>query len=378
MSGRTIFRLFAVAPPGLEPVVAWELAQLGASPLVEAGGVSFKGDLRLLYQANLWLRTASRILLRVADFRARHLKELAPRVARYPWEIYVPEGFGVKIRATCARSRLYHSGAVAERVLRGIEDRLGRKLASSEPNVLVVVRVFRDRCLVSVDTSGEDLFKRGYKVGKGPAPLRENLAAGLLLTSGWDQGLPVLDPFCGTGTIAIEAALILARRAPGLGRSFVFENWRNFDQGLWEELRASAEKDCRWFESPVVFASDKALGALQAAKANARAAGVAELIHFERREVADLKPPKGRPGWLVTNPPYGRRLHPEASVKALFATLGRVFRERFLGWRLAVLSPFRETAALLGVPVSEVTSFPHGGLRVRVFSSAPGEMASLL
>ena len=375
MAGKTVFRLFAVAPPGLEPVVAWELAQLGARPQVEAGGVNFKGDLRLLYRANLWLRTASRLLLRVADFRALHLRELVQRVARYPWEIYVPEGFGVKIRATCARSRLYHSGAVAERVLKGMERRLGRSLDIPEPGVLIVVRVFRDRCLISVDTSGEDLFKRGYKVGKGPAPLRENLAAGLLLASGWDRRLPVFDPFCGTGTIAIEAALILANQAPGLNRRFIFENWRNFDRGLWEELREEARKVRREDLGPVVYASDKSPGAISAAKANAKAAGVEKLIHFELCEIERLFPPTGRPGWMVTNPPYGRRLRPEASLKALFATLGRVFKERFLGWRLAVLSPFRETAVLLGWPVKEVTSFPHGGLRVRVFSSAPGEIS---
>ncbi len=375
----SIYRFFAVAPPGLEPLVAWELAQLGARAQAQAGGVSFRGDLRLLYKANLWLRVASHVLVRVAEFRAFHLRELVERVARYPWEIYIPQGCGVKIRVTCVRSRLYHRGAVEERVKKGLERRLKYPLRidNHSPEVLLVVRIYRDQCTISVDSSGKDLFKRGYKQGKGPAPLRENLAAALLLASGWDRRTPILDPFCGTGTVAVEAAFILARRAPGLGRSFAFEKWRNFSPTWWEEIKAEAQAMCRLPQKPMVWASDKSPEALEATRLNIKAAGVEGLVQIELKDVANIAPPYTGSGWLITNPPYGRRLRAAKDIRRLYATLGQVFQRHFQGWRLALLSPFVETPAMVGLPLKEVTSFPHGGLRVRLFSSAPGEMATL-
>ncbi len=374
---KTLYRLFAVAPPGLESLVAWELVQLGITPRLQAGGVSFRGGLPELYRSNLWLRVSSRVLLRVAEFKSFHLGGLAQKVARYPWELYIPPEFGLKIRATCVRSRIYHSGAVAERVKRGIEARLRRKLATFSPSMLIVVRIFRDHCTISVDSSGADLFKRGYKVGKGPAPLRENLAAALLLGSGWDRLKPVFDPFCGTGTVAIEAAMILAHQAPGLKRGFAFEYWRNFDPHLWERLKDEARQRRIAPSEPIVWASDKAPGAIEATRLNVKAAGVEDWIVISQRDIKDLRPPGVKKGWLITNPPYGQRLRPSKDIRALYGVLGGVFRRYFDHWQMALLSPFPETPAFLGLAFKKVTSFTHGGIKVRLFSTNPGEMLSL-
>ncbi len=365
------FRLFAVSPPGLEKITAKELSYLGLSGKIRPGGVEFRGPLTVLYQTNLWLRTANRILLRVADFKALHLNEVATRIARYPWEIYIPQDASIRIRVTCTRSRLYHSGAVAERVLRGIENRLGHNLSEEGPEVLIVVRVFKDRCLVSVDTSGKDLFRRGYKQGKGLAPLRENLAAAMLLASGWDGRSPLVDPFCGTGTIAIEAAMIAANIAPGLKRSFAFEAWRNFDQDLWAELRAKALSARKEILKPFIWASDHSLEAIEASRMNIKAAEVEGLIVLKQREIKDLFPPTKHPGWMVTNPPYGRRLRPRTPVWEVYETLGHVFRRHFPNWKLVFISPHRNVSKALGLPLKGLTFFDHGGLKVNLWYFSP-------
>ncbi len=365
------FRLFAVSPPGFEEMTAKELGRLGLSGKIQAGGVEFRGPLAIIYQTNLWLRTANRILLRVADFKALHLNELANKIARYPWEIYIPDDSSIKIRVTCSRSRLYHRGAVAERVLRGIEDRLGRKLSEGGAEVLIVVRIFKDRCLVSVDTSGRDLFRRGYKQGKGLAPLRENLAAAMLLASGWEGRSPLVDPFCGTGTIAIEAAMIAANIAPGLKRSFAFEAWRNFDQDLWAELQAKALAARKVIARPLIWASDHSLKAIEPSRINIKVAGVEDLIILEQREVKELVPPTKHPGWIVTNPPYGRRLRPKTPVWKVYETLGRVFQGRFPDWKLVFISPHRNVSKALGLPLKRVTFFDHGGLKVNLWCFSP-------
>ncbi len=356
---KTSFELFAVCPPGLEEITAYELKLLGFAPRKETGGVSFRGDLRALYRANLWLRTPARLLVRVGEFHAQSFGGLVSRVARYPWEIYFPEEKEIRIRVTCRRSRLYHSGAVAERVLQGIARRLSREivLSKKEGAPLLVVRLFRDRVLLRVDSSGLDLFKRGYKVAPGPAPLRENLAAALLFASGWDRESPLLDPFCGTGTIPIEAALMASNRAPGLQRSFAFERWKNFVPDWLEELRQQARESICFPRAPI-FASDMSAEMVEAACQNARAAQVEEFIHFEVSKAQALRPPVST-GYLVTNPPYGERLK-----QSIYHLLGKLFRRNFGSWKIFFLAPERDPA--VGLPLRRLVSFEHGGLKVHL------------
>ena len=355
---------FAVTPPGLEDFVLRELRALGIEASSEEGGVRFRGGFREMALANLWLRVASRVLLRLARFRAETFAELEKKIERLPWERFVPEGFGVRLRVTSYRSRLYHEGAIRERFERVIARRLGREISSTPGSVLVVVRFVRDLCTVSVDTSGGDLFRRGYKKAPGPAALRENLAAALILASGWDGRKPLLDPFCGTGTIPIEAALLASGRAPGLQRRFPFESWPGFDPALWEELKEEARgREKPPPESPFIFALDASPEMVEATRRNLEAAGLSGWIRVLHRELKDLSPPRSRTGNIVTDPPYGRRLRPHPS---LYRTLGRVLQQRFPGWSLTLIFPEREgrrLRTLTGLRLKPLLFTEHGGLR---------------
>ncbi len=243
-------RFFAATIPGLEPVLARELSALGLTPRSlpplylsgeareDAGGVEFEASLRDLYRANLHLRTAGRILYRFGEFKAIGFSELRKKASSLPWELFLRPGQPVALRVTCHKSRLYHSDAVGERVLGAIADRLKKPVVHEkfDENAdhlpqLIVIRVVNDICSVSIDSSGSLLHRRGYRLETAKAPLRETLAAGLLLSSSWDGLSPLIDPFCGSGTIAIEGALLARHIAPGKNRRFAFMGWPEYDPG---------------------------------------------------------------------------------------------------------------------------------------------------
>ncbi len=364
MSSQSLYDILAVCSPGLEGVLSSELSFLGVEGKIIPGGVSFKGTLEDLYLTNLWLRTASRILLKIGSFKALHFKELVEKTSRFPWEIYFSEAKAVKIRVTCRRSKLYHSQAVAERLIKAISLRLGRELTLTreEATPLLIVRLFKDEVLIRIDSSGGDLFKRGYKVAKGPAPLRENLAAALVLLSGWDKKTPFLDPFCGTGTIVIEAAMLAANLAPGLNRSFSFENWRNFKAELWQELKEKAQKAITP-PSGLILGTDWSEKAISASQENARAAQVAPWVKFEKVEISRLKPPATE-GFLVTNPPFGERLK-EGFVP--LKKLSDLFRKGFSPWDLTMIYPRKRLPVFFPFCLKSIAFFDHGGQRVFVF-----------
>jgi putative N6-adenine-specific DNA methylase len=375
------YKLFAVTLPGFEDVTRGELEALGFSDVsVETGGVSFSGTLQDIYNANLWIRSASRILLRIGKFKVSDLDTLKRHVSKYPWDIYLPGGGVVKVNASSSKSRLYHSGAVEERVIEGIRLRTGDNVASwrvvrrsrVSVDMLVVVRIVRDHCVISVDTSGENLYKRGYKKDITRASIRENIAAAILLASGWDGKMPVLDPMCGCGTFVIEAAMIAFSVAPGLYRDFMFEKWKNYDADLWEELRKTARKRIKYTgrSSCSFFASDNDMSAVERTLRNAERAGVSDCICVRKISVARLEPPDELEcGWIVTNPPYGLRVKQKSGVAGLYSTLGKVFRTRFKGWNIAILSPDYRLQKALALPVRKITSFSNGGVRVELLSS---------
>jgi putative N6-adenine-specific DNA methylase len=373
----SIFKAFAVSPPGFETVTAHEMRALGLDTRPEPGGVSFRGGLREIYRANLWLRTAGRILVRVGEFELTELWRLPDRISRYPWELYVPEGSGVGVRVTSHRSRLYHTGAVSERIAQGIGRRLGRDVKSVAPAngavegraSLLVVRIEKDRCTVSIDSSGEHLHRRGYRLATAKAPLRENLAAAMLLVSDWRGQRPLIDPFCGSGTIAIEAALFALGVAPGASRAFAFESWGNFDGSLWGELRQEGAVPGGKAAPPIV-ARDRNPGAVKAARANAERAGVLDVIDVERGELVDLAPGALGPGLIVANPPYGRRVGKERAVAAVYRDLGRLVAERFSQWGLVLLCPDALLRRSLGLKTETLTTFSHGGIRVELLRTA--------
>ena len=362
-----IAEFFAVSPPGLEGLLEEEFRSLGLPFRREEGGLSFTGTWREMARVNLWSRVASRVLMRWARFRTDSFPELERRTRSLPWERYLPPDWEIRFRVTSYRSRLYHEGAIRERLERVVRKRLGREdLTGSKGKIVVVVRLVKDVCTISIDTSGGDLFRRGYKVAPGPAALRENLAAALVLSSGWRPGQPLLDPFCGTGTIPAEAAMIAANRAPGILRRFPFEDWPDFDPGLWEELREEARKKERPApDRPFIFAADASEKSLAATRENLKAAGVKDWVQIFRASFKDLRPPARPPGHIVTDPPYGKRL----SSRALFPTyrlLGEAFRERFRGWHLTLIFPetgIRRLSALSGLRFKRLLSTEHGGFR---------------
>ncbi len=367
---KTVFKFLAVVPPGIEDVTLGEVKSLFNSGKKVRGGVEFSGDISTLMKANLYLRTPTRILLTVGRFKAKDFKSLVQRTARYPWEIYCPKGIPLKIRVTSSHSRLWHTDAVKERLLKGIEGRLGfsptlcpkGEVQDHDQYQLVVCRLKNDICTLEVDTSGDFLFKRGYKVTKGLAPLRENLAAALILASGWDKDSPLLDPFCGTGTIPIEAALMLRNIPPGAKRTFPFFRWRIFDARLWEDILYGALEGVRREEmSPIIFARDRDPAMVKATCENAKRAGVLEDISVERLSFETSAPPSNRPGWIVTNLPYGERLK-EGGESAFLKTIKEHIGKNYRGWKVFCLFPTAQTRPTRRA--KEVLRFFHGGIKV--------------
>ena len=283
-------KLFAVTAPGLEPYTAQELRDLGMlddsiqpRSSVVSGGIEFQGDLEIIYRANLHLRTASRVLLRFGKFHAAAFSELDKRARRLPWERFLAPGQPVAVRATCRKSRLYHSTAVADVIVKVIGERLGKTIvqhkfdenADGPLPQLVLVRLANDQCTLSIDTSGALLHRRGYRLETAKAPLRETLAAGLLFASGWDAQSPLIDPFCGSGTIPIEAAMLACCIAPGCARRFAFMDWPGFRSETWQKILDESQMALQTVVPPIQ-ASDRDAGAIKIARANAERAGVSQ------------------------------------------------------------------------------------------------------
>ncbi|MGE3526124.1 MAG: class I SAM-dependent RNA methyltransferase, partial [Gemmatimonadales bacterium] len=323
---------FAITPPGVEQITARELRGLGIRITgTEPGGVAFGAHLRQVYAANLHLRTANRILRRFARFHAASFPELERHARRTPWETIVAPGTPVAFRVTTHRSRLYHQRAVIQRLADAVARRVPGAIPAEpvsddgppDASQLFVVRLVEDQCTVSADTSGELLHRRGYRLETGKAPLRETLAAAMLLSAGWTGTEPLCDPFCGSGTIPIEAALLARGMAPGIGRSFAFQRWPGFQPALWADLVQRAQEESRDHPAAPITGFDRDAGAVEAAQANAARAGVGAGVAFRRQTVSALEP-GGAGGWIITNPPYGGRVGDRQKLRNLYAQFGNV------------------------------------------------------
>jgi putative N6-adenine-specific DNA methylase len=351
--------IFAVAAPGLEEVVADEARALGAADArAIPGGAVASGDAALLVRLNLGLRAASRVLVRVAEARVRDLARLRRFAAEQPWERFAAGAPAPAVSASARRSRLYHTGAIAERVAGGIADRLG---AGTTP-LGVHVRVEDDVVTLSVDSSGELLHRRGYRTDIGEAPLRETLAAGVLALAGWRPDEPLHDPTCGSGTFVLEAALRATGRLPGARRAFACERWPSIDPALVARLRAAE----RPHPAPAPLGGgDVDPAAIAAARANALRAGVAGDVRFEIVEAARAVLPAGPPGLVVCNPPYGRRISAR-NLADIYRAVGALARRA--GWRLAVLAPDDGLARAAGLGMRGAR-LSNGGVSVGLFLS---------
>ena len=384
----TSLNCFAITTPGLEPFAERELRALGhADAAADAGGVAFTATRPELYRANLWLRTASRVVVRVAEFRARTFFELERQGARLPWDRFVGGGGGgVRFRVTSRKSKLYHTGAVAERLAAAVEKRTGAAVvaggAPPEDDAegegdeaalaqLFVVRIAHDVCTVSADSSGALLHRRGYRQRVAKAPLRETLAAAMLAGAEWDGRTALLDPMCGSGTIPIEAALVARRLAPGRDRDFAFMHWPDFRAADWRRLLQQAAEQALPASPVPIHASDRDAGAVEATRENARRAGVEQDLALAVRPLSSAAPSPElgavpERGLIVTNPPYGARIGDPAQLRNLYAALGALARIRLPGWTLAVLSADRALESQLGVQVTEVFRTSNGGIPVRL------------
>lgn len=331
-------------------------------------------------RANLWLRTASRVVVRLARFKATAFYDLERIARQIPWERFVSDGQPVEFRVTSRKSRLYHSDAIEERLVEGVKHVLGgarsrgrgkrRDIQSPMPaanthaaSQLFVVRVLRDEFLISADSSGNHLHMRGYREAVGKAPLRETLAAALLLASDWDGETPLLDPFCGSGAIAIEGALLARRIAPGLKRQFAFMRWPGIDVPLWRQLTNAAMAQQLSRATVPIVGSDRDAGAIAAAAANAERAGVLSDVEFAMKPVSAIEPPE-TPGLIATNPPYGVRVGDRSAVRDLYARFGQVLHKRCTDWSVALYSASPRLSNEVRLPFHEMFRTTNGGILV--------------
>lgn len=372
---------FAVTAPGLEPLCAAELKALGLDEVqVLPGGVAFGGKLDAAYRANLWLRTSGRVLLRLKDFRVRRWDDLLRQAASVPWEVFIAPGASLAPQATLRQSNLKHTGRVGEVVFEavvkhltelGLEPPLLAKPSDEEAQRLLVRGEDR-RAMISLDSSGPNLHKRGYRQFGGKAPLRENLAAALLLLCGYDGSRTLLDPLCGSGTLAIEAALMARRLPPGGKRHFVFEQWPCYRDKTWQHLKAKALEEAHDKAPALIVGQDRQNQAVRLARENAALAEVGDDIQFKRADFFKAKPPAG-PGLVVLNPPYGKRLGSVRQAQDVITRLGKHLRKAYRGWDCGVVLYRPEWASLLGLKEEARLEAPFGGLKVTLLhGKVPG------
>ena len=368
---------FAIVVPGLEALALAEAKALGLEAVAEDGGISWSGSARSAMMANMALRIASRVLVRLASFDARTFAELERQGKRIEWGRVLRAGDHVRFRVTCKKSKLYHSDAVAQRLaaaaisaVPGVRAEGGsaaeEEIAADGDTSLIVVRLMRDRCTVSADSSGALLHRRGYRQATAKAPLRETIAAAMLAASEWTGDAPLVDPLCGSGTVPIEAVLIARRISPGAKRAFAMERWPSVAPTLGERIRAElARRELPAAPSEIV-GTDRDAGAITASSSNAHRAGVAADVTFAQRSLAASVFPAAARGWVVTNPPYGVRIGESDRVRDLWAQLGKVLRMQVPGWRVAVLSPDPALERQLRIPVHVVATTKNGGIPVRL------------
>jgi putative N6-adenine-specific DNA methylase len=370
-----VFDLFAACLPGLEPLLARELSTLGLEPSPLRGGVACASDIGGAMRAGLWLGTASHVLLRLTEFPCRALGELQRKASQLPWTEWLRPTVPVDVRATTRGSRVYHTGAVVERIENAIATAFARPLAAraeGSPAAGVHVRFRDDVCTISLDTTASPMHRRGYRLEGAKAPLREDIAHALVLASGWTGDTALLDPFCGSGTIAIEAAALALGLAPGRLRAPPLEHLALFDGEAWELARRFAPRPAAG--APRIAAGDRDAGAIAAARHNAERAGTAAAIEFHCGAFTahPWLQPGAAPahGVLATNPPFGVRVPRADKLLALHQTLGHRAAALGAGWRVALLAHDVRLVRRTGLSLRAAFTTRHGGLAVTALCGA--------
>ncbi|MCV2874661.1 class I SAM-dependent RNA methyltransferase [Rhodobacteraceae bacterium XHP0102] len=360
--------IFLQGTPGLEDTLAEEARSLsfaGVHPV--AGGVICQGDLSEAMRANLWLRGAGRVLIRIAEFRAMHLAQLDKRARKLDWGAILRNDRPWRVEATSRKSKIYHQRAAAERIEGAISAALGGT-PTPEAQIVIKLRIEDDLCTLSLDTSGESLHKRGAKEFIGKAPMKETLAALFLRACGYHGQFPVVDPMCGSGTFLLEAAEIAARLPAGRGRSFAFEELAGFKNADWSAMRRNFSP--RKAEAVQFYGFDRDQGAITGARANAERAGVADWISFACQPLSALEPPTKQNGLVILNPPYGARIGNRKLLFGLYGAIGAVMQERFHGWQFGMVTADEGLAKSTGLPWAEVSRpVAFGGLTVKLYQA---------
>lgn len=383
-----MYSCYAITAPGLEHLTAAELAAVGAAVgVIEPGGVSFDAAPGILYAANLRLRTASRVVVRIAGFHAAGFAELEKHARQVTWSRWVSPGGAVHFRVTSHQSRLYHQEAVAERLERAVlaaipgasavrapsgTDALDEDVSALPGVQRFLVRLVDDELTLSVDSSGALLHRRGYRQASAKAPIRETLAAAMLLAMEWDGSIPLVDPLAGSGTIPIEAALLARRIPPGWRRRFAFERWPEFKPSVWEYVRGEAEKEILERCAVPIVAADRDAGAVEACAANAERAGVAGDLSILRaaltNTLSDAEVTALSPGLVLANPPYGVRVGESGRLRDLYASLGNAMRGPLAAWSLGFVTSDPALAAATGLPLETMLETTTGGLPIRMYT----------
>ena len=365
-------RFFATCPRGLEPLLAEELRAAGATHTESVpGGVGFAGNWDTCYRANLWSRLATRILWCVARGPYQREEDIYRLACGVPWHEFFAVRRTLRVYMTAIRSPLKSLDFTTLRIKDAVCDRFRAETGerpsvdTAEPNVRIHAFLTDREATLYLDTSGEPLYKRGYKFASVEAPLKENLAAGILQMAGWQPGTPLLDPMCGSGTFLLEAALMAHGIAPGLERKFGFFRLNNFDAALWQKLLTDAEGRRQPVVPQSIFGSDISLDQVARARQNLAAAGLHECVRLECIDMLERTPPAPK-GVLVANPPYGVRLEEAERLAAFYPKLGDALKQRFAGWRCYFLSADPQMPKLIGLKASKRTPLFNGALECRL------------
>ena len=368
----TTYSLFVTCPRGLEAPLSQELEQLKCQDIRAVdGGVACKGGMEQVYRINLHSRTASRVLLRLTKSGYRNEQDIYKAAKNIRWTDWfdLEQTFKVKVEGKRAqvKSLDFVGLKIKDAVCDVFRDACGARpsVGKIRPDIRIHAFIDERDIQIFIDTSGEALFKRGYRQDTGEAPMRENLAAGLLLLAGYDGTQPFQDPFCGSGTIVIEAAWIATRRAPGLMRRFGFEKLKNFDAALWKKLQHEAETQIRPAPAPI-SGSDNDRHMIRAAVANAQAAEVDTFIRFEVKDAQDTRP-NGEGGILISNPPYGVRLAEVQALQALYPQLGAWLKQHYAGWLAGMFTGDRDMPKFMRLSPKRKIPLYNGNLDCRLF-----------
>lgn len=361
------YKLIATAAMGLESVVAKEVQQLGFKTTVENGKVMYEGDEEAIAKSNLWLRTADRVKIVMGEFKVYSFDQLFEQTKALPWERLLPVDAAFPVSGKSIKSQLYSVPDCQAIVKKAIVEKLKHVykrmsfLDESGPTYKIEVAIRNDVATLTIDTSGAGLHKRGYRLDQGEAPLKETMAAALVQLTNWRADKPFHDPFCGSGTIAIEAALIGQNIAPGFNRDFISEEWPNMKKTIWDKVRQEAEDLANYDQPLEIYGTDIDHRMVEIAKENAIEAGLGELIQFKQMQVRDFTADNDF-GVIVSNPPYGERIGEEEAVEQMYKEMGEAF-EKYATWSKYIITSHPAFEELYGKPATKKRKLFNGFIR---------------